>query len=217
MVTHWRASGILIALYLDDGFIVIPKLTKNTELDKIEAKKISKHVRVDLIRAGFIYNIAKSVWEPTESIEWLGMGWDTREGTLRVLERRIEKIQKNIREIHETPNLTVRKLHSFVGQIISHGPVCGNISRLMTRHCQVQIAQANDEDESITLVHQTNAEVQFWSQNVSITNVRNVFASRKVNKIICCDASGSGAIVCSYSSQASVRRTSNQKFNMERT
>ena len=68
----------------------------------------------------------------------------------------------------------------------------------MTRHCQVQIAQANDEADSITLTHQTNSEVQFWSRNVSILNVRHVFASRKVNKIVCCDASatGTGAIVC---------------------
>lgn len=94
LVTHWRAFGIVIALYLDDGFIVIPKLTNNTEIDATEAKKISKHVRVDLLRAGFIYNIAKSIWEPSESIEWLGMRWDTREGTLRVLDRRISTFVK---------------------------------------------------------------------------------------------------------------------------
>ena len=31
LVTHWRASGILIALYLDDGFIVIPKAIPMTQ------------------------------------------------------------------------------------------------------------------------------------------------------------------------------------------
>jgi hypothetical protein len=85
LVTHWRASGILIALYLDDGIVVIPS-TGNTELDYASATEISKHVRIDLLRDGFIYNIEKSKWDPTTEIEWLGMQWDSKGGTLKVLQ-----------------------------------------------------------------------------------------------------------------------------------
>ena len=44
------------------------------------------HVRIDLLRAGFIYNIEKSKWDPTTKIEWLGMQWDSKGGTLKVLQ-----------------------------------------------------------------------------------------------------------------------------------
>ena len=53
LVTHWRASGILIALYLDDGF-VIPKATDDAESNRKIAQTISKHVRVDLLKAGLV-------------------------------------------------------------------------------------------------------------------------------------------------------------------
>ena len=55
LVTHWRASGILIALYLDDGFIGIPKATDDAESNRKIAQTISKHVRVDLLKAGLVY------------------------------------------------------------------------------------------------------------------------------------------------------------------
>ena len=48
--------------------------------------EISMHVRIDLLRAGFIYNIEKSKWDPTTKIEWLGMQWDSKGGTLKVLQ-----------------------------------------------------------------------------------------------------------------------------------
>ena len=33
LVTHWRAAGIRISLYLDDGFIVVPSTRVNTKHD----------------------------------------------------------------------------------------------------------------------------------------------------------------------------------------
>ena len=55
LVTHWRSSGILIAMYLDDGFIVVPKCgSDNSHLST--AREISAHVKVDVLRAGLVYN-----------------------------------------------------------------------------------------------------------------------------------------------------------------
>ena len=73
LITHWRSCGIMVAVYLDDGFISVPA----TGTDIANALQISKHVRVDLMRAGFVYNIEKSKWHPCASTEWLGMEWDT--------------------------------------------------------------------------------------------------------------------------------------------
>ena len=198
LVTHWRACGILIALYLDDGFIIVPRATGNLDSDRLIARSISKHVRVDLLRAGFVYSIEKSKWDPSTHIEWFGMIWNTQDGTLKVLERRIEKINRTISEIQALNHITIRKLHSFVGQIISLSPVCGSITRLMSRHCQIEIANASDEDDIICLNEHCKRDIKFWKDNVHLLNVRHVFANQTVSKIVCCDASstGSGAIIC---------------------
>ena len=126
LVTLWRSAGILIAVYLDDGFCVIPSTTNdNEELNLQVSKEVSKHIRNDLLRAGMIYNIKKSRWTPSSCTEWLGMKWDTVAGTLQVLQRRIDKIKQSIHNLQQTEPNTVRQLHSFVGQMISLSPVCG--------------------------------------------------------------------------------------------
>ena len=162
------------------------------------AIEVSKHVIYDLIQAGFIYNMEKSHWIPSTSCDWLGMTWDTSSGTLKVFQRRVDKICQSIDEIQRMETNRIRQLHSFVGQIISLGPVCGNISRLMTRHCQIEIARADHEDKVICLDEFCKNEINLWKVNVSILNVRHIFSAENVNHISCCDVSsiGTGAIIC---------------------
>ena len=147
LVTHWRASGIFVALYLDDGFVVVPGFSDSIETDFSFAKEVSKHVRIDLLRAGFVYNVERSKWDPSTIVEWLGMTRNTKDGKLRVLLRRTDRIIRTVSEIQEAHSITIRKLHTFVGQIISLSPVCGNLTRLMTRNFQMKIAFASDEDD----------------------------------------------------------------------
>ena len=128
LITHWRASGILIALYLDDGFCVIPSETNDTEFNLKVAKEVSKHVKIDLLRAGLIYNVEKSQWVPSSRTVWLGMTWDTVAGTLHVLQRRVDQIILSISVIQQSEVITIRRLHSFVDQVISLSPICGGIT-----------------------------------------------------------------------------------------
>ena len=126
------------------------------------------------------------------------MTWNTQAGTLKILQRRIDKIKTTISEIQQSNILKIRKVHSFVGQIISLSPVYGNVPRLMTRHCQVLISQAADEDNFTRLDEHCIAEIKFWKENTVILNARNIFSERKINKIACCDASSTdaGSIIC---------------------
>ena len=85
---------------------------------------------------GFIANDEKSVWEPTQVLDWLGLTWNSILGTLKIVDRRITKILKTIDYIiNSNFMVSARSLASFTGQIISTGPVVGNIGRIMTRHC----------------------------------------------------------------------------------
>ena len=67
--TYWRAQGIRIAVYLDDG--------AGTAVDKSTAEEHAIIVRDTLGQAGFIINITKSIWEPTTHISWLGLTVNT--------------------------------------------------------------------------------------------------------------------------------------------
>ena len=57
------------------------------------------------MHAGWIINDEKSIWEPTQVIDWLGLKWNSKEGTLSILERRIDKIQNTLQSIIESDYL----------------------------------------------------------------------------------------------------------------
>ena len=62
---YWRLKGINFAVFLDDGWV--------TEDNHHTSKRISNAVRKDLSSAGFVANDGKSVSEPCQLIEWLGL------------------------------------------------------------------------------------------------------------------------------------------------
>ena len=102
-----------------------------SKIDKTAAPLLN-----DLGSAGFIVNDEKSVWEPTQALNWLGITWNSILGTLKIVDRKITKILNTIDHIiNKFFLVSARSLASFTGQIISTGPVVGNIGRIMTRHC----------------------------------------------------------------------------------
>ena len=123
---HWRLQGICIAIFLDDGW--------GTVQDRRDCRAAAQAVRNDLGSAGFIVNDEKPVWEPTQVLNWLGITLNSILGTLKIVDRRITKILNTIDRIKNFL-VSARSLASFTGQIISTGPVVGNIGRIMTRHC----------------------------------------------------------------------------------
>ena len=124
---YWRLQGVYIAIFLDDGWATVQ--------DRQDCSITAQAVRKDLSRAGFITNDEKSVWEPTQTLNWLGITWNSVLGTLKIVDRRITKILCTIDQIIDADFMVSARLASFTGQIISTGPVVGNIVRIMTRDC----------------------------------------------------------------------------------
>jgi len=71
LVKYWRENGINVVLYLDDGFGMC--------LDKKQCIYESKFVKQSLIDAGFLINKEKSVFDPVQCLEWLGIIWNSTE------------------------------------------------------------------------------------------------------------------------------------------
>ena len=137
----------------------------------------SCRIRARDVTAGFVGNEDKSVWEPTQVLDWLGITWNSTLGSLEIVERRIVKIINTIDCIIDANfQVSVRELASFTGQIISTGPVVGNISRIMTRHC---ILSTLCWDNWIILypVSMINHDyckeaIYFWKLNMANINTR---------------------------------------------
>ena len=81
---HWRAQGIRIFAYLDDG------VGGHSSLQ--EAKLVSQMVRNDIDQSDFVWHPEKSFWDPAHCDEVLGFIVNLAEGYFRVPERRITQL-----------------------------------------------------------------------------------------------------------------------------
>ena len=140
--------------------------------DRQQCSITAKAVRKDLSPAGFITNDEKSVWEPTQTLNWLGITWNSVLGTLKIVDRRITKILCTIDQIIDADFMvSARRLASFTGQIISTGPVVGNIARIMARHCVMYTLCCDQWDLEFRLDDYCQEELFFWKNNVRILTV----------------------------------------------
>ena len=84
------------------------------------------------------------------------------------------------------------RLASFTGQIISRGPVAGNVTRIMTRHCCLTIACAEHWDSAIELDTYCLDELLFWKNNLNSLKARFCFLLKKPHCFAFSDASATG-------------------------
>ena len=184
---YWRFQGINIALFLDDGWI--------SENDETTCVRLADCVRNDLKKAGLFVNDEKSVWQPCQQIQWLGIVWNSFDGIISISDKRISSILLNINNIHACDyTVSARELASFVGKIISTGPVFGNLVRIMTRYCSISIAASQDWDTKFVLDNFCRRELHFWKDNVSLLNTK-VISDDPIKKscyFVYSDASGTG-------------------------
>ena len=129
LVKHWRSRGIPLVLYLDDGAGCLH--------DFSVAQSTASAVRSDLANAGVVANEEKSIWVPTQVLEWLGIVWDLSRGRIFIPHRRIVNLLRALLSLKSgSRSVTPRAVASVTGQIISLTPGFGNITLLMSRFLQ---------------------------------------------------------------------------------
>ena len=106
---YWcQLQGVKIAICLDDGLVI--------ENDYGVCKMLSSRIKEDLRRVGFVANAEKSIWDPVQNIVWLGLCWNSLNGTICITERRLNKIFDHIQNIRNNAYvLSARQLASFTG------------------------------------------------------------------------------------------------------
>ncbi|CAB3983682.1 Hypothetical predicted protein [Paramuricea clavata] len=180
---------LLQEVYLDDGLGI------EETVEKVEYA--AHHIRGDLFAAGFIVAEEKSVWDPTQILEWLGIKWNSKSGNISIADKRITKAAALLRNASEFPTKSARELAKIVGTIISMGPVLGRLTRIMTRHCQMTVAVGQDWDTKYALDNYCLSEINFWLQNLQFVNSKYCFNRIAHNKMVYSDASAyaCGALV----------------------
>ena len=110
-----RFNGVNIALFLDDGWLI--------DSDRDTCAVLATNIWSDLRKSGFITNDEKSQWCPSQVFEWLGIIWNTNNGTITISERRVNSIAKSVKFLLSDRLVSARELASLVGRIVSGGAV----------------------------------------------------------------------------------------------
>ncbi len=179
LVKHWRGKGFKIALYLDDGI--------GTAVGRGATRDISCEVQSDLRNSGFVVNEGKSVWEPSPTLEWLGLLWDLQNGVLQIPKRRIVALQSCAQSVKNRLNFTsARRLAKLTGCISSISPVTGTLSKLQTRYLHMVINTRTGWDTVLDISRcvQCVREIDFWIDNVASISTR-VFFNYTVPSVAC--------------------------------
>ena len=192
LVKFWRKQGIRIVLYIDDGIGASDSLMGCTRSSRV--------VRVTLARAGFVANSEKSLWEPAQILEWLGLEINTQEFKIKVRVKRVEKLLGSITKLKSAGRVTARQLSSIAGQIISTDLVLGPVTGLFTREMYAFIKGSPAWDRKAGIPEAVADEFEFWSNNIAELNERYLHeASAPISAKVNSDASSvaAGAVLIS--------------------
>ena len=152
LVNYWRAQSFPVIVYLDDGWAC----------DHFEkCSKMSRTIVQNLLDAGFVPNYEKSIFNPTQILDWLGFTWNLKDGVIEVPRQKIDKIKSNISAILNINYATARNLASVLGKIISLIPSFGNICQLMTRHLCICVCERKSWDSAQIIPLTVRTELEF--------------------------------------------------------
>ena len=107
LVTFWRAQGIKISVFIDDGL---------GSADKVQSNIHSLVVKKSLTEAGFVINTQKSIWQPQRELTWLGVNINLGKLCFSIPLTRMVSFSFSLEKIINILSYTTaRKLAKFCG------------------------------------------------------------------------------------------------------
>jgi hypothetical protein len=159
-------------MYLDDGI--------GFGQDFKTGLSISESVRLDLPSSGFVINERKSVLNPIHCLEWLGYSIGTVRFVLTISGRKLNKVRETgtylFSVLRAKKTVSVGKVASFVGQIISMSTIIGSVCQLMTKCLSIDILNASSWNEYIRLSDDSVRQIIFWIDTIQGINVKTTTA-----------------------------------------
>ncbi len=149
-------------VYLDDGLCAAA--------GEQRAPEASHLVRTTLAKAGFIVHSIKSVWEPTQRLQWLGFVIDLELGQVEVPRDKLTALQHMLNQACQSNMIPASRIASIVGRVISMGLAIGPVSRFMTRSLYTVLEARQAWGDCLTLSLEAQAELRFWSTSLADYN-----------------------------------------------
>ena len=182
LVKSWRSKSYAIVLYLDDGVA----FAKSYEA----AKKMAESIKQDLINSGFVPNVKKSEWNPSQMKTWLGFEIDLKEMKVYASQKKLNSIAANVQEIICNRNKTSkRELAQCAGRIVALHPAFGEVVNLMTKAMHIQIMNTVGWDRKTMMSETVLKELRFWQQSLHHMNGKAILIDSKVDRVVYSDAS----------------------------
>ena len=184
LVKYWRAQGLRVILYLDDGIVAVS--------GRQAAIEVSDKVRQDLAKAGLVENMAKSKWQPSQKTAWLGFELDLGAGQISIPQEKIIALSSLLKSTLHCKQIKAKLLASIIGKIISMALGLGPVSRLMTRSLYALLNSRHYWCEPLTIPHEARQELLFWLDNLNTLNGQGIWHSPSALRVVYSDASDTG-------------------------
>jgi hypothetical protein len=158
------------------------------------AKDMGTWVAWILPRLGWKTN-AKCTWIPATIAEFVGFQIDTKQYTVRALERRIKKTEDTLTNMKGKGETDLHEVQSLAGQLQSM-TLAIPAAPVFSRGLYDSIRNAGTEEGGIKLSVEAMEEVMFWTQNLRQMNgapIRN--RAETININVDASATGIGAIM----------------------
>ena len=181
-----RAQGIRLISYLDDMLIM--------SSTQSEARiHLEKSITL-LERLGFLINWKKSITDPVQSIEFLGLVVDSKSLSLRVPEAKVQKIQKECQALLNKGTVSGRSLAHIIGLLTSVNPAVlpGPLHyRALQRLKNQVLRQSGSLDILVTLDEEARKDLSFWIFDLHTQNGKLIMLPT-AQVVISTDASRTG-------------------------
>ena len=181
-----RKLGVCLVIYLDD-LLIIARSKEELKMARDTTMYLFHHL-------GLTLNPKKSVLEPTQIIEFLGVMVNSLELTFSLPEKKALKLISRCQSAYNQVTMTLGELCSLTGKLRATAPAVSP-APLQIRFLQQVCIQAQNlglhYESSIELSPEGKLELKWWIENLQILK-GNPMHLPPPELIICSDAAKTG-------------------------
>ena len=166
-ISLFRRLNIRLIVFLDD-ILILAKTFQEAEMARDTLIFVLQHL-------GFTINFPKSVWKPVQLILFLGVELDSLELKLSLPKEKMENIVSQCQGLLKAKTVTVRELTQLVGRLSSAAIAVLPAPlqyRAMQRQQILELSHQQDYDTPIVLSKVVREELNWWIQNLHLSNGR---------------------------------------------
>jgi len=163
-----RQMNIILIIYLDDILII-----SRTRAGLIQSRDTVIFLLQNL---GFVINIKKSAFEPTQKIEFLGMMVDSRNLNISLPKEKVNQITSQCQTMIKSREVPLMDLTKLLGRMNAtyQALLPGRIQQRYLQYQQIQACRLQSYQDKIILNKESVQELHWWVHNLRISNGRSL-------------------------------------------